>query len=301
MTPLLERIRAGEVLVADGAIGTHLLRAGIPPGSSFEALNESSPETIEAIAASYVAAGADIVQTNSFGASPLLLERHGLAGKVEAINRVAVRIARRAAGGRALVAASCGPSGAILKPYGDADPGAVAASFRLQLHALASEGIDLVCIETMTDLGEALLALEAAREAAPGVPVSVSLTYDETPRGFFTVMGAGASRAARAIEEAGGDIVGSNCGSGVAAFARIARELRSATRLPLLIRPNAGLPELRGAEAVYPETPADFEEHVPALLGSGVSILGGCCGTTAEHIRAIRRAVDRRSPGLRSR
>jgi 5-methyltetrahydrofolate--homocysteine methyltransferase len=294
MRLILERVFAGETLVGDGALGTALLLAGFPAGSSLEILNVERPDVVESISAAYREAGADLIQTNTFGASPLSLARHGLEARAEEINRAAVKIARRAAAG-AYVVASCGPSGRLLKPYGDADPGAVADSFRSQIGALAAEGVDLFCIETMTDLAEALIALCAAREVAGGAPVSASLTYDDTPRGFFTVMGNDLARAARELEDGGADFIGSNCGSGIETMILLARELRSRTRLPLLIRPNAGLPELREGVAVHPETPHLFGERARELLAIGVSILGGCCGTTAEHVRALRRAVDERA------
>ncbi|MFH1680777.1 MAG: homocysteine S-methyltransferase family protein [Candidatus Eisenbacteria bacterium] len=294
MRDLLDRVRGGECLIGDGAIGTSLLAEGIPLGSSLERFNIEDPERIEAISAAFLEAGADIIQTNTFGASPLNLARHRLEGETEEINRAAVRIARRAAGGRAYVAASFGPSGRLLMPHGDADPAEVADSFRRQASALAEEGVDLFSVETMTDLAEAALAVKAARKAAPGIPVSASMTFDPTPRGFFTVMGVDIARAARGLEEAGADIVGSNCGNGIEIMARIAREYRSVTRLPLVIRPNAGLPRIEGGAALYPETPEFFEEKAEELLELGVSILGGCCGAGPGHIRALRRLVDRR-------
>ncbi|MBM3320025.1 MAG: homocysteine S-methyltransferase family protein [Candidatus Eisenbacteria bacterium] len=294
MRLLLDRVRAGECLVADGAIGTSLLREGVPAGASLEKLNLEEPARIEAISRAFLDAGAEILQTNTFGASALCLARHRLEAETEEINRTAVRIARRAAAGRAYVAASCGPSGRLLKPHGDADPGLVADSFRRQMSALAAEGVDLFCIETMTDLVEASLAVRAAREVAPGVAVSASMTFDATPRGLFTVMGIDVARAARGLEEAGADIVGSNCGNGIEILVRVAREFRRHTRLPLLIRPNAGLPRIEEGAAVYPETPEFFEEKGEELLALGVSILGGCCGAGPEHVQAFRRLIDRR-------
>lgn len=292
MKPLMGRIQDGDVLICDGAMGTHLMAAGVEPGSCLEALNTERPELPEQVSSMYVEAGADVVMTNTLGASPTALARHGLDGQAAEINRGAVRAARNAAAGRAYVAASCGPSGKILKPYGDADPGEVAESFELQAAALAAEGVDLIVVETMTDLEEACIAVRAARKGAPGTPVAATMTFDPTPRGFFTIMGNSIEQAARDLREAGAEIVGSNCGNGLKKMILIAREFHARTDLPLLIQSNAGLPESRDGILVFPETPAFFEEKTGELLDAGVSIIGGCCGTTPDHIRAIRRAVD---------
>ncbi len=292
MKPLLERIGNGERLVADGAMGTMLFREGIEPGSSLEAVLLDRPDVVERISASFVRAGADMVQTDTFGASPLNLERHSLRDKTEEINRTAVRVARRAAAGGAYVSLSCGPSGRLLKPFGDTDPEEIRAGFLEQIAAAAAEGIDLVCVETMTDLDEALLAVGAAKEAAPGVPVAATMTFDPTPNGFFTIMGVDIKRAAAGLEGAGADLIGSNCGNGLENMIRIARGFRKRTALPLLIRSNAGLPEEKDGEIVYPESPRFFAEKGAALLEAGVSVVGGCCGTTPEHVAALRAAVD---------
>ena len=156
---------------------------------------------------------------------------------------------------------------------------------------LDKAGADLVCIETMVDLREAVLAVRAARAVAPALPVLATMTFERTRRGFFTVMGAPVEQAARELGEAGADILGSNCGNGSEVMVEIAREFRAHTARPIAIQPNAGLPETRGGETVYPETPEFMAEQARALVRAGVSIVGGCCGTTPEHIRALRAAV----------
>jgi 5-methyltetrahydrofolate--homocysteine methyltransferase len=201
---------------------------------------------------------------------------------------------RRVAGGRSYVSGSCGPSGAILKPYGDADPGDVYASFREQILSLVGAGADLIAVETMTDLEEACLAVRAAREISPVVPVIATMTFDATPRGFFTIMGATIEQAAERLVEAGADLVGSNCGNGAERMVEVASEFRRHARVPLVFRPNAGLPEIQDGVAVYPETPQFMAERAVDLLALGVSVIGGCCGTTPDHIRALRRMVDSR-------
>jgi 5-methyltetrahydrofolate--homocysteine methyltransferase len=288
---LLERLRDGETLVGDGAWGTLLMAHGLRPGEAPETLNLSRPEVIEAIAREYIDAGADLVTTNSFGGSPSRLGAHGHGDAVEALNRAAVEVVRRVVAGRAHVSASVGPSGCMLKPYGDAEPAAIAAGFERQVAALAAAGADLVCVETMTDLAEAVLAVRAARAVAPSLPVMATMTFEPTPRGFYTVMGVSIAQAVRGLLDAGADIVGSNCGNGSAVMVDIARGFRAATSAPVAIQANAGMPEPRGAEVVYPEDPASFAASARALKAAGVGIIGGCCGTTPAHIRAVRAAV----------
>ncbi len=292
MSSLLERLRAGEVLVGDGAIGTMLIERGLPTGECPEKWNLGKPEVLEEIAALYVEAGADLVETNTFGGSPLKLAPYGLDDRTEEINIKAVRAARRAAGDRALVALSCGPTGRMLKPHGDTEPDEIAAAFERQLAAVVDEGVDLICIETMTDLVEATLAIRAAQSVSPATPVCATMTFDRTPRGFFTIMGVSIEQAAAGLADAGADIVGSNCGNGIENMIAIAAEFRKQTSLPLVIQSNAGLPEIRNGRAVYTESPEFMAEKSRQLLDIGVNIIGGCCGTTPEHIAAIRRIVD---------
>ncbi len=295
MRSLLERLSAGDVLLCDGAMGTMLLQRGLAPGSAPEAVTLARPEVLEEIARHYLDAGADILTTNTFGASPLRLALHKLDAETEAANREAVLAARRVAGSRAYVAGSCGPCGRLLAPYGDVSPEEVLDGFRRQVGALIEAGADCVLVETMTDLTEATLAVKAAREISPDVPVLATMTFDPTPRGYFTVMGVSVDAAAKGLADAGAAAVGSNCGNGIEHMIAIARAFRAATALPIVIQPNAGLPRTSGSETVYDETPDFMAEKAAALLDLGVSIVGGCCGTTPDHIRALRATIDRRS------
>ncbi|MBM4116411.1 methionine synthase [bacterium] len=287
MRGLGERLAAGEVLIGDGALGTQLIERGMGPGSCPEALSLSHPDWLEAIARAYAAAGADLVVTNTFGASPQKLAAYGLADRLEEIVAAAVAAARRGAGARAAVSGSIGPTGKLLKPYGDTEPAALAAGFARQAAALAAAGVDAFSIETMTDLAEAVLAVAAAREAAPQLPILATMTFDETPRGFFTIMGASVPAAAAGLAAAGAAVVGSNCGNGAAAMVKVAREFVAATRLPVIIQPNAGRPAVVGGKTIYGESPAFMAERARELLDLGVRVVGGCCGTTPEHIRAL--------------
>ncbi len=292
MRALRERLAAGDVLVGDGAMGTMLFERGLPPGEPPETVALARPAVLEEIARLYLEAGADLLETDTFGGSPLKLALHGLEAETEAVNREAVRAVRRVAEGRAYVVGSCGPSGRLLEPYGDVGEGEMLASFRRQMDALASAGVDAVCVETMTDLREAALAVRAAKAAAPALPVLATMTFDPTPRGYFTIMGVSVAQAAAGLAAAGADAVGSNCGNGIEHMVAIARAFRAATRLPLVIQANAGLPRSAGGRTVYDETPAFLAERARALLAIGVAVIGGCCGTTPEHVRALRAMVD---------
>lgn len=291
MTPLLDRLKQGP-MVADGAMGTQLMARGLKPGECPEAFGLEHPEALAEIASAYLEAGAEIVQTNTFGGSPLKLACYKLEGRTEEINRKAVEAVRRAVGGKAYVSASCGPTGKLLKPAGDADPEEVSAAFQRQMKALLEAGADVLCVETMTDLAEAALAVKAAKSLRPDAPVMATMTFDKGPRGFFTMMGVSVKKAVEGLQAAGADVVGSNCGNGIEAMVLIAREMRALTDLPLLIQSNAGLPRLVGGKTVYPETPEFMAEKAKDLLAAGVSIVGGCCGTTPEHIRAIQKTVS---------
>ncbi|HYN04299.1 MAG TPA: homocysteine S-methyltransferase family protein [Vicinamibacteria bacterium] len=292
MEGLLSRLKRGDVLVGDGAWGTQLMQRGLPPGRPPEWFALEKPEVIEAVARLYVEAGADLVTTDTFGGTSFRLKLHGLDDERERVNRQAVEAVRRAVAGQALVSASVGPSGQLLEPYGDTPPDAVEEAFAEQVAVLASAGADVLCIETMGDLAEATRAVKAAKAVAPGVPVMATMTFEPTPRGYFTIMGVSVERAVAGLEAAGADVVGSNCGTGIEDMVEIARAMTRATRLPLLIQPNAGLPQSRDGQVVYDETPETMAARVPELLDLGVAIVGGCCGTTPEHTRAIRRAVD---------
>lgn len=292
MEKLLERLRNGEILVADGAMGTMLMERGLKPGEPPESFNLTHLDVIKEIAELYLDAGADIIQTNTFGASPLKLSFYSLEGKTEEINRNAVLAAKEVVGDDAYISASCGPCGKLLKPYGDIELEDVYDSFERQINALISAGIDIICIETMTDLSEATLAIKAAKKVSQPTPVMATMTFDPTPRGFYTVMGVNIEDAAKGLEEAGADIIGSNCGNGIENMVRIAKEFKECSSLPLIIQSNAGIPEMRGNKPTYPESPEFMAEKAKELMSSGVSIIGGCCGTTPEHIRTIRKMVD---------
>jgi 5-methyltetrahydrofolate--homocysteine methyltransferase len=292
MENLVRRLKHGEILIADGAMGTMLMERGLKPGEPPESFNLTHPEVLEDIAKLYFEAGADIIQTNTFGASPVKLSLYSMEDKTDQINRAAVCAVKKVIGEQAYVSASCGPCGRLLKPYGDIEQEEVYNSFVEQIQIISDEGVDIICIETMTDLTEAVIALKAAKTAAPSIPVIVTMTFDPTPKGFYTIMGTDIATAATELEHAGADIIGSNCGNGIENMIAIAEEFKQKSKLPIIIQSNAGMPEIKGNRAMYPETPRFMAERVKKLVSLGVSIIGGCCGTTPEHITAIKRAVE---------
>jgi len=292
MENILARLQRGDVLVGDGALGTQLMKRGLTHGEPPEIFNLTKPHVLEEIASLYLDAGAEIVTTNSFGASSLRLRQFSMDQEVEKINRGAVQAVRRAVGNKAYVSASVGPTARMIKPVGDTEPEEVCSSFRQQMGALLAAGADMICIETMTDPVEAALAIRAARSLDSKIPVMATMTFGKTPQGFFTLMGTSIEKAASALEGAGADIIGSNCGDGTDNMIGIAGEFRKYSRLPVAIQSNAGLPVASDGDLVYPETPEYVAGKAVELLKLGVQIIGGCCGTGPEHIRAIRKVVD---------
>ncbi len=292
-----ERISAREILVCDGATGTLLIERGLRPGQCPEAWGADHPAILREIARLYLDAGAEVLHASTFGGSSLRLERHGLDGRVKELNALAVRAVCEVAQGRAIVAASVGPTGRILEPYGDAEPERVRVSFAEQFAILRDAGAELLTIETMTDLREATLAIDAARTVAPELPIVATMSFDSTPRGFRTIMGTTIRQAAEGLEAAGADAIGSNCGAGSETMVAIAAELRRSSELPIAIQSNAGLPAFEGGRAIYAETPELMAARVREMLDIGVTIVGGCCGTTPAHIAVIRAVVDARRRG----
>lgn len=294
MENILERLRRREVIIGDGALGTLLMQRGLKHGDPPEAYNITRPNLLEEIASMYLEAGAEIIATNSFGASPLRLRQFQLEKQTESINQNAVKAVRRAVGNKAYVSGSVGPSGCILKPHGKADPEEVLASYSRQVSALISAGADTICIETMTDVAEATLALQAVRSLSSDIPVMATMTFNKTPRGYFTLMGTSVSESIAALENSGADIVGSNCGQGSGNMLEIAREFCRHSHVPVAIQSNAGFPSATNGNVTYPESPDFMAARAAEMIQAGVQIVGGCCGTTPDHIRAIKKILGRR-------
>jgi methionine synthase I (cobalamin-dependent) len=301
------RFEKGGILF-DGAMGSMLIAQGLPSGRPPEEWILSRPESIKDVHRAYLEAGADVITTNTFGATPARLSGFGLADEVEEINAAAVRLAREAVEeneksfseepregtrtrhGKKLVALSMGPTGLMLPPVGRASEEDIASSYRRQVEG-ASGGVDLILIETIFDLREGLIALEAAR-AAGELPVAVTLTFDKKPRGFFTYMGDEAAASMKRLEEAGADIVGANCTLTSPDMVELARILRDSTSLPVLCQPNAGKPRMQGGIIVYDASAEDFAADAIKILECGVNAVGGCCGTNPDFIRSIRAGIE---------
>jgi len=297
MKPLLHEAARQRPLLGDGAMGTQLMLAGLEQGNCGEEWNLTHPERVLAIQRRYAEAGSDCILTNTFGGSRIMLNRHGNADKVTDINRAAVRIAREAFNGNAgYVIGDIGPFGGLMEPYGEFSEAEVAAAFREQAKALVEAGTDAIIIETQTSLEELSLGIEAAKEAGAACIIG-SMAYDVTLDGstFRTMMGVDPERAAEVMEERGAHIIALNCGTGMdmeRARAAIER-YRAVTSLPLMAQPNAGQPKLINMKVVYDEGPEHMASGVKPLLEAGANILGSCCGSTPDHIRAFRKEMDR--------
>ena len=276
--------------IAEGGMGTQLLAAGHQPGACGELLNRDDPNLVAGVHHAYYTAGARLAITNTFGGSPLALARHGLSDEVEALNRAGVELARVGVGDDALVFGDIGPFGDFLEPLGQTTAEQLDEALRVQVEAIKAGGADGIIVETMTDSNELSAAVRAAR-AAGDWPVIASYAFDPTGESqFHTMMGTGPADAVRAALDAGADVVGANCGSALtlSQYVTLAEQLiAAADGAPVMVQPNAGQPEATADGLRYPVTPQEFAEHAPMLVDVGVRIIGGCCGTNAEHIRAL--------------
>ena len=296
MKERLQDVIRSRPLLGDGAMGTQLMLAGLEQGGCGEAWNLTHPEKVLAIQRRYAEAGSDCILTNTFGGSRIMLNRHGHADKVVEINQAAVAIAREAFGaGAGYVIGDIGPFGGLMEPYGDFTEAQVREAFEEQARALVDAGADAILIETQTSLEELTLGIQAAKRA--GAPCIIgSMAYDVTLDGstFRTMMGVDPERAAACMRERGADIVALNCGTGMdmeRARQAVLRYKR-VTDLPVMAQPNAGQPKLVEMRVIYDETPQQMVRGVVPLLEAGVNILGACCGSSPDHIRAFRGAMD---------
>ena len=290
--PLLERLQSGQLMISDGATGTFLQQHGLEPGGCPEEFNASRPDVVREMARRYFEAGADMVLTNSFGGSVFMQKKYGYEERVGEFNRLAAEHARSQAPEGRFVVGSIGPTGEFLEPLGPVSESEMYDAFTEQVKALEAGGADGVVVETMTAVEEAALAVRAVRENTSLV-VMATMVFDKGPRGFFTMMGVTPERAVHSMQDAGAHVVGSNCGNGIDNMVDIARRMRAETDGFLLIHSNAGIPAMRGGQIIYPETPEYMAERFRELADLGVNIIGGCCGTGPEHIRALAAAVGR--------
>ncbi len=283
---------AERVLILDGAMGTMLQERGLAPGGCPEEMNRGLPEVVYGIHKEYADAGADILETNTFGGSRAKLGHYGLANCVDELNRRAVELARKAAGAHAFIAGSVGPTGRFLEPVGDAGFQEMVDIFAEQIAALAGAGADLINFETFLDIRELRAGIIACRDVCD-LPVVAQMTFDDAGR---TVLGTPPEAAAVTLDALQVDVIGSNCGLGIEGILKVLEQMRAVMPRPLIAQANAGLPVLRDGVTVFPATPAEMTAYHDRLIGLGVRIIGGCCGTTPRHIRAMREALQGFAP-----
>jgi 5-methyltetrahydrofolate--homocysteine methyltransferase len=287
---LLQRLAKKKLLVSDGAWGTMLQTAGLRIGDIPEEWNASHPAEVQAVAAAYEKAGADLVLTNTFGGSRAKLEQSGLGDRVAELNEKAATLSLRGAP-HCVIAASIGPTGEFMSPVGDLTADQMEALFSEQIAAIFQAGVKALCIETMSALDEACCAIRAAKKLDPTADVICTFTFSLTDKGPRTMNGVSPEQIAKICTQA--DVLGANCGNGVEQMIGIAAEFKKFTHKPILIHANAGLPKLVNGKALYLQTPADTSARVKDLVAAGASIVGGCCGTTPAHIAAIKAEIDK--------
>ena len=287
---ILEKVKE-KTLLFDGAMGTMVMAAGLSSIKSPMLLNVEKPASIMDIHAAYFSAGADVVITNTFGGNPLKLGVEDLENQMEVINRKGAEIAVEARPEGKFVAGDIGPSGKMLMPLGEISPEEMLENFSLQAEVLIAGGVDLLIIETMFSLQEAVAAVKGAKKISD-IPLLASMTFTKTKNGFFTMMGENLSQCSSALADAGADMIGANCTLGSSEMIDLAKELRASTNKPILIQPNAGQPVVRDGVTFYEQTPSDFAMDAKKITDAGADMIGGCCGTTPEFMRMVSETIS---------
>src|SRR5262245_28482256 len=288
----LDLVRRRLVLY-DGAMGTMLFQQGLLGGESPEPWNWERPEVVSGIYKAYYDAGSDVVQTNTFGGTPIKLSERDLQERTHEANCLAAKAVRAVCPPGRFVAGDVGPIGKFLKPMGEYTMEEFQENFEAQVQGLLDGGVDLISIETMYSLDEALCALRAAKKLS-SLPVSVCMTFDKNPRGFFTLMGETVAKCMEKLEGEGADIIGSNCSHGSPVFLELAPLIREATDLPVIVQPNRGRPTLEGGQVIYKQTAEEFVDDMGKIAALGVNVVGGCCGTDPDFIAQLHAALVKR-------
>jgi len=291
MNKIVQEIKKGRVLVSDGAWGTFLQKKGLQPGECPEQWNVTRPNDVYAIAQSYVEAGSDMIETNSFGGNYFKLKGYGLQEQVFELNKAAAEISRKAAGNERFVLGSVGPTGKLLLME-EVTETELYNAFKEQSIALEAGGADAIVIETMTDLEEARIAVKAASENT-ACEVICTMTFDKILTGEYrTMMGISPAEMTETLVDAGAAIIGANCGNGITDMIGIVKEIRKVNaQIPILIHANAGMPQYCDGATTFPETPADMAGRVREIIDAGANIIGGCCGTTPDHICEVHEVI----------
>lgn len=291
--PLLEKVKE-KTIIFDGAMGTLIMAAGVESIKSPILLNVQKPDLVTDIHNQYYAAGADVVLTNTFSGNPLKLEAERIDAQMEVLNRQAAKLAKQACPAGKYVAGDIGPSGKTLPPIGDSSPEEMQEAFYLQAKVLIESGVDLILIETMYSLEEAVAAVRATRTVSD-ILLIASMTYNNTEMGYYTIMGETVDQCAATLAEAGADIIGANCTLGSSDMIELTKELRAATDKPILIQPNAGKPVTDEDVTYYQQTPSEFALDLKEIKEAGADMVGGCCGTNPEFIQTMIGAISDKS------
>lgn len=297
MENVLKSLKENHILVCDGAMGSTLMAQGLQAGECPEAWNLKFPDRIRAIHKSYIDVGADIILTNTFGANRKKLKRFNMDSKIKEINRAAIEIAHDARGNSDVyIIADIGPSGDMLKPYGELSEEELYDVYKEQVEILVDSGVDGIILETFSSLEELKVAFDAAR-FEEDVAVIGSMTFQNTQKGFYTMMGVDVEKAVVGMANAGCNIIGSNCGISAKDMVTLVKKIKlqiddlNLLDTFIIAQPNAGMPVLEKDKTIFKESPEDFSRHIKDLINAGSNIIGGCCGTTPEHIKAIAKVV----------
>jgi len=284
-----------KLVLADGAMGTELIKRGLKPGEPPESWNVKHPEVVLGIQRKYVEAGAEIILTNTFGGNRLKLRRAGMETKWREFNLTGVKITQEAARNKVLVAGDMGPTGEFLYPYGDYQPEDILQVYAEQVQILVEEGVDLIVIQTMSDLRELQTAVQACRQYS-SIPVAACVSFSRRGSEFRTFMGATIPQVVNLIKDTGTAVLGTNCGDVTPQeMSLVIGEMTRLTSCPLIAKPNAGLPLIKEGETIYPLSPEEFSRAVQEIVEAGAKIIGGCCGTSPEHIRVLRTHLEKKN------
>ncbi|MGQ9610424.1 MAG: homocysteine S-methyltransferase family protein [bacterium] len=291
---IIIRLESGEILFCDGSTGIILQSLGCGPGESVEKWGLEHDKTLRELHKSYIEAGSDIVLTNTLGGNSIKLKKYGLESEVKLLNKGLAELALEIASAfdrKIYVAGNIGPTGELMEPYGLLTESDLIKSFSEQIKILSETGVDLIFIETMIDVNEAAFAVKAAKETCD-LPIFASISFNPDRNGFRTVMGNSPEQAVEVLQEAGADVVGSNCGGVLAEMMPdLVRQMKKAGAKFIVIEPNAGIPTIINGKTVFPQQPQEMAKSFPAIIDAGANVVGGCCGATSEHIRLIIKTV----------